>query len=298
MDEIRPGIARPESRTSRFARFALAAPRLGRRVRAGSLAGVLCAAVVAGAPGDAERPPADSSQLERVAALGRIEPQRGIYHLAGPPRPAVVIESLAVEEGDRVGRGQVIAVLQGIALEQAELERVRAELEQAERELARRSRLRRGEAASDVALEEARLRRDVARAELTRAEAQLELSRVRSPIDGQVLKIHSREGERVAVDGIVEIGATSSMYAVAEVYETDIGRIRVGQRASVESPALPRVLEGSVERIGLRIGKQDVLSTDPVADTDARVVEVEVRLDDPEPAARLTNLRVDVRFEP
>jgi HlyD family secretion protein len=121
---------------------------------------------------------------------------------------------------------------------------------------------------------------------------------VRSPVDGQVLKIHAREGERVGADGIVEIGATGSMYAVAEVYETDVGRVRVGQRARVSSPAFERALAGSVERIGLRIGRLDVLGTDPVADTDARVVEVEVRLDEPEPAARLTNLRVDVLFEP
>jgi HlyD family secretion protein len=74
--------------------------------------------------------------------------------------------------------------------------------------------------------------------------------------------------------------------------------VRVGQRAGVSSPAFGRALAGSVERIGLRIGRLDVLGTDPVADTDARVVEVEVRLDEPEPAARLTNLRVDVLFEP
>jgi HlyD family secretion protein len=138
----------------------------------------------------------------------------------------------------------------------------------------------------------------VARADLARAEAELELSRVRAPIDGQVLKIHAREGERVGADGIVEIGNTAAMYAIAEVYETDIGRVRVGQRAQIRSPALGRTVAGSVERIGLRIGKQDVLGTDPVAETDARVVEVEVRLDDPEPAARLTNLRVEVLFEP
>jgi HlyD family secretion protein len=138
----------------------------------------------------------------------------------------------------------------------------------------------------------------VARASLARAEAELELSLVRSPIDGQILKIHAREGERVGAEGIVEIGETASMYVVAEVYETDIGRVAVGQRASVRSPALARPLTGSVERIGLRIGRQDVLGTDPVADVDARVVEVEVRLDDPAPAARLTNLRVDVQIEP
>jgi HlyD family secretion protein len=88
------------------------------------------------------------------------------------------------------------------------------------------------------------------------------------------------------------------MYAVAEVYETDIGRVRSGQRAQIRSPALPHELAGTVERIGLKIGKKDVLSTDPVADADARVVEVHVRLAEPELAAALTNLRVEVVIEP
>jgi HlyD family secretion protein len=241
---------------------------------------------------------ADPAALERVAALGRIEPHRGVYRVAGPPRPTVVIESLAVEEGERVASGQVIAVLQGIALQRAELERFQAEAAHAEREVRRLEQLRRGDAASNVAFEAARLARDVARANLSRAEAELALSQVRAPIEGQILKVHAREGERVGPEGIVEIGETASMYAVAEVYETDIGRVRIGQRARVMSPALESPLDGSVERIGLRIGRQDVLRTDPVADADARVVEVEIRLDNPVAAARLTNLRVDVLIEP
>ncbi len=84
------------------------------------------------------------------------------------------------------------------------------------------------------------------------------------------------------------------MYAIAEVYETDIGRVRIGQRAVIRSPALPHPLDGIVERIGLKIGKKDVLSTDPVADADARVVEVDILLSEPELAAMFTNLRVDV----
>jgi protein-S-isoprenylcysteine O-methyltransferase Ste14/biotin carboxyl carrier protein len=265
-------------------------PRLGR-----SAAFAAVGALVVFASGGS---PAEPAVPERVAALGRIEPRRGVYHLAGPPRPAVVIETLEVEEGDRVERGRVIAVLQGVALARAELAHFRAVVVHAEHEFTRSERLRRGAAASEVSLEEARRARDVARADLARAEAELELSRVRAPIDGQVLKIHAREGERVGADGIVEIADTAAMYAIAEVYETDIGRVRVGQRAQIHSPALGRSMAGSVERIGLRIGKQDVLGTDPVAATDARVVEVEVRLDDPQPAARLTNLRVEVLFEP
>lgn len=236
--------------------------------------------------------------LDRVAALGRLEPRRGVVRLAGPPRPAVVIEELLVDEGDRVAKGQVVAVLAGIGVERAEVARLGAELANAERELERNRNLRRKNALSESELQSWQLGRDVARANLERARAELELSTVRSPIDGQVLEVHAREGERVGEDGIVEIGETSAMYAVAEVYETDVGRVHVGQRAHVRSPALPHELEGEVERIGLKVGKKDVLSTDPVADADARVVEVEIRLRDSQLAAALTNLRVEVVLEP
>ena len=53
-----------------------------------------------------------------------------------------------------------------------------------------------------------------------------------------------------------------------------------------------------MERIGLKIGKMDVLSTDPAAKIDARVVEVEIRLDQAADAASLTYLQVHVEIAP
>ena len=84
------------------------------------------------------------------------------------------------------------------------------------------------------------------------------------------------------------------MHAVAEVYETDIRRIALGQAATVSSPALAQPLDGRVVTIGNLIFKNDVLSIDPAAKVDARVVEVRIRLDDGEAARNLTNLTVDV----
>jgi len=138
----------------------------------------------------------------------------------------------------------------------------------------------------------------VVAAELAHARAELDRAHVRSPIDGRVLKVHAREGERVGENGIVELGKTDHMFAIAEVYEDDVGRLRAGQRARVASPALPRTLEGTVEWVNLKVAKQDALGTDPAARKDARVVEVEVRLDESEPAAGLTNLQVEVEIEP
>ena len=240
----------------------------------------------------------NQQSAKSVAALGRIEPNGGTIRLAGPPRPAVVIGQLLVKEGDHVEQGQVIAVLADIGIYRAEVSRINAELANAEHELARNQRLYEKKTLSESDWQSMQLARDVANANLSRAEAEQELSTVRSPITGQVIAVHSREGERVGLDGIVELGETAAMYAVAEVYETDVSRIRLGQRAHIRSMALPHEIGGTVERIGLMIGKKDVLSTDPVADADARVVEVDIRLDEPALVAALTNLRVEVVFEP
>ena len=88
------------------------------------------------------------------------------------------------------------------------------------------------------------------------------------------------------------------MFAIAEVYEDDVGRVRVGQRARVNSPVLAEPIAGTVEWVNLHVAVQDSLGTDPAARKDARVVEVEVRLDDSARAAGLTNLQVEVEIEP
>jgi HlyD family secretion protein len=90
------------------------------------------------------------------------------------------------------------------------------------------------------------------------------------------------------------MGDTSRMRAVAEIYETDIGQIRVEQRATVTSRALAHPLTGTVARIGNMIFKNDVLNVDPAARADARVIEVWIDLDDGAAVERLTNLTVDI----
>jgi HlyD family secretion protein len=140
-----------------------------------------------------------------------------------------------------------------------------------------------------------------AQATVARAQAELDLATVRSPQDGQVLKIHTRPGELVGNQGIISLGQTQRMVAVAEVYEVDLSAVRVGQPATVISKnnAFPDVLRGEVVEVGLEINKQDVLNTDPAAQFDARVVEVKVRLDEASSrwVAGLTNLSVQVSID-
>ena len=139
---------------------------------------------------------------------------------------------------------------------------------------------------------------DVARTRVASSEAALARARVHAPVAGRILEVNARPGELIGRDGIVELGQVERMYAIAEVYETDIGRVRLGQSARVSSRALSEALTGVVEHIRLQVRKQDETGTDPAARKDARIVEVEILLDDPEPVAGLSNLQVDVVMEP
>jgi HlyD family secretion protein len=134
-----------------------------------------------------------------------------------------------------------------------------------------------------------------ARAELLRVEADLARGAVAAPAAGTILGIHARPGERPGAEGVATLGDTARMTAEVEVYQTDIGRIAVGQPVRLSAAALgAEPLTGRVVRIGLEVGRQRLIADDPAANTDARVVKVDVALD-PESsarAARLTGLEV------
>jgi len=112
--------------------------------------------------------------------------------VAGPSGAAPVIAELLVEEGDRVEKGQELAILDTHALREAEVERLGAELENAERELGRFRQLQARNSASRSELDAAGVAARVAKASLDAARARLELALVRSPVKGQVLAIPTR----------------------------------------------------------------------------------------------------------
>lgn len=135
---------------------------------------------------------------------------------------------------------------------------------------------------------------EVTKARVQVAQSKLERAYIKAPVDGLILDILARPGEFVGAAGLLEIGCVDNMYAIAEVYETDILRVKVGQSATIRSAALPHDLTGKVELIRPKVQKQDVTGTDPAADKDARIIEVEILLDDPEPAKTLTHLQVEI----
>ena len=139
-----------------------------------------------------------------------------------------------------------------------------------------------------------------AEAAVAAAKERVEAAEVRNPTAGRILKIHTRPGEKVGDNGLLELGDVAHMQAVAEVFEGDVGLLSTGQGATVIVDGTRDELRGTIVELGSIVARKVVLTNDPVSDTDARVVEVRVQL---EPSSsrrveRLSNARVEVTFDP
>ncbi len=256
-------------------------------------------------------------QPESVAALGSLRPAGEVRRLAAPvsgfggsPR----VSSLLVKEGDPVRQGQVLAVFDNKPKIEADLAATDAKILTAEteiplkrKEVARFAQGAREGAVKVVLLEEKQnqltlLERKKAEliAERRKLEADLKDSELRSPIDGTVLKLRARVGERPGADGVLDVGASQSMEALIEVYESDINRIKVGEAVTLisENGGFKGDLKGTVERISPQVRQRQVLSTDPTGDADARIIEVLVKLDaeSTQRVSKLSGLKVIARF--
>jgi HlyD family secretion protein len=148
----------------------------------------------------------------------------------------------------------------------------------------------------DIGVSEAALGR--ARADLSQRRAELELSQIRAPIDGTVLVVNARVGERAGAEGLLSLADLRAMEVVAEIYESDASRLSIGLKAEVLLPGIEAPLPTHVSEIGWLVRRNDAIGTDPVARIDARVIEVRLRLPAEASArvTRLSNMQVSVRI--
>ncbi|ELR98423.1 HlyD family efflux transporter periplasmic adaptor subunit [Gloeocapsa sp. PCC 73106] len=178
------------------------------------------------------------------------------------------------------------AIKEAQAAEQKQIESLTLQIKEAEATLAKISEVR------EVEINEAKAKLDKAIAQSKHAQQELALSEVRAPFTGRVLKIHSYPGENISnTDGVMELGQTNQMMIIAEVHESDISQVKIGQEVLVtsESGAFSSQLKGTVAEMGWQIGQNDVLGNDPAADVDKRVVEVKILLE-PEASAQVEHL--------
>jgi HlyD family secretion protein len=150
----------------------------------------------------------------------------------------------------------------------------------------------------DVVVAQAQLRAAMARRD--QAKAVLDRLTIRAPIDGTILQVKYRRGEYyspasptgAAVEPLVVLGDLRAIRVRVDVDERDIARVKVGAPGYVTLSAFPgRRFPGKVVEIGVRMGRKNVRTDDPVERLDVKILEVVLEVDEPEglvPAIRVT----------
>ncbi|MDQ1077687.1 efflux RND transporter periplasmic adaptor subunit [Pseudoroseomonas cervicalis] len=254
----------------------------------------------------ADAPQKEAQRQRAAAALAEAEARLALMQAAARPEEITAqrarLAGLRAEaENARREAARAERLVPSGAGGQAEAERRRfaalraeASLAEAEAELARLQSPR----PEDVAM--ARAQRDAAAADARAAEAELELARMRAPIAGTILTLYVRPGDPVGNDGLLDMADLERMDVVADVYETDLPRLRLGQRAEVLVPGHPERLGATLREIGWQVRRTTQAGTDPVAAVDARTVPVRLTLDAEGAAllARRSNMQVQVAIRP
>ena len=258
-------------------------------------------------------------RIEGVAALGQLNPLGEVRRLAAPtsgkggtPR----LSKLLVKEGDSIVKGQILAVFDNrpklqadLAFEEANLIILMNEIRIQKRELNRYQMLVDKGAEAVIVLDKIKDDLVISQARMLKLKSainainlELEQTQLKSPINGIVLQVLAREGERPDSSGVVNVGANQLMEALIEVYESDIDRVEIGQIVDLisENGGFNGSLRGQVSLISPQVRQRRVLSTDPTGDADSRVVEVRVKLDKAsiKKVSHLTGMKVIARFQP
>jgi HlyD family secretion protein len=107
-----------------------------------------------------------------------------------------------------------------------------------------------------------------AQAQVANQEAQFQKSYIRTPITGTVISLTQQEGETVAAGlsapTLIEVAALDRLEVLAYVDETDIGKVKLGQRATVTVDAFPdKPLSGQITKIASAATMQQNVVTYP-----------------------------------
>lgn len=188
------------------------------------------------------------------------------------PRLSGLVESVSVNAGDSVRRGQVLAVLssQLLADQRSELLGAQKRLSLARTTFEREKTLWEGKISAEqdylqarAALQEAEIAEQSARQKLaslgavTSASGNLTRLEVRAPIDGVITDKQISVGEVVKEDAnIFVVADLSTVWVEMTVYAKDLNAVKVGQVASVKASAFDAQASGTLSYVGSLVGEQ------------------------------------------
>lgn len=216
-----------------------------------------------------------------VAATGKVE--GWMESEIGSKIPGKIYK-INVEEGSYVRKGDPLVILDKGDL-MARKEEAEAELRQAISDLNKYRDLYRDGVISKRELEMAETRQEKYIAIIKQIDSSLEDTVIRAPFSGRVVKKYKEIGETVgsltSPDHILKIADVSRMKVRAEVEESDIGKVAIGQKALIKTDAYPDVeFIGEVIKVGYSVGKKRLRSDDPRELIDVKVIETEIEFKD------------------
>jgi RND family efflux transporter MFP subunit len=136
-----------------------------------------------------------------------------------------------------------------------------------------------------------------AQAELGVAKAALGSTVVEATVDGKITRKLVEPGEAVDISmPLMIMGDLQKIIVKAEVDETDVGKLSLGQRAEITADAYPgRVFRGTIYEIGQAVGKRKVKPEDPAKIQDMKVLETKIEVTEGAEDLKL-GMTVDVRI--
>jgi RND family efflux transporter MFP subunit len=198
------------------------------------------------------------------------------------------VESVVAREGQVVRKGQLLATLERGALEDQHAA-AKAKASQAEDAWKRMEPMHRNGTLPEIKWVELETGLEQARSMEAIARRNLDDARLLSPIDGVVARRNVEAGEATPVGAAAfTIVRTGTMLSAVSVSERDVASVKVGDPATVDVPAVGRIVSGRVRDIGVQ------------ADPFTRTYKVKVAIANPSGALRIgmvtrTNLRVPGR---
>jgi HlyD family secretion protein len=174
------------------------------------------------------------------------------------------IAELRADEGQRVARGQRIALLESAELRsiveqgRAAVRNAEAEHEKARKDLDRYRALSQEGAVTTQQFDTAQKSYDMSRSQLDQARAALRTAEVRladltadAPVSGMVLSRNAEAGETVAAGvAVYTIGDLDNPWVKVYVNETKLGLVKLGQKAQVFTDTFPgKAYEGRITYI-------------------------------------------------
>ena len=234
--------------------------------------------------------PAEAVPARGVAAEGRVVTYPGGEVVVGTERAGRLVR-LALEEGQTVRRGDVLAELDSdelraaLAEDRARVTEAEAEVRLAESTLKRRADLAAERIVAAHDLDQAQRDLDIARARLLtsraavdRDEAQLRKTRILAPISGTVIGRHAQAGETLeAGQRVLTLADLTRLRIEAEADEADAAALGMGAPVSITCEAFPgRAWRGRVEDIPRSVTLRRLKPQDPGRPTDTRILAVKV----------------------